>query len=64
MTEIINSNKIKLKKYLWILLIMNIVDSVTSIKFYFHMDLAAMRCLGEYLSDKTLGKNLTKIIFL
>jgi len=60
MNEIYNTNKIKFKLYLWKLIILIIINSITSIKFYFQMDSTSMRCLGEYLSDKTLG---IKLIF-
>ncbi len=53
--------KINKKIYLWILVIINLIESLSPTKFYFHMDKTTMRCLGEYLSDKTLGNDLTDL---
>ncbi len=38
-----------------IILLFLFSQSILGIKFYFQMEKTSMRCLGEYLSDKTLG---------
>ncbi len=33
-----------------------LINKIYSINFYFEMETKTMRCLGEYLPDKTLSK--------
>jgi len=52
------SNQSFKRSLLLIITLFNCFDLFTSINFYFYMDPTSMRCLGEYLTDKTLGKNI------
>jgi len=40
----------------YFLLIFYLINYTTSIKFYFNEPPKSLKCLGEYLSEGTLGK--------
>jgi hypothetical protein len=47
---------LKKLKFLFTIIISILVNQINSINFYFEMETKTMRCLGEYLPDKTLSK--------